>query len=168
MVAVQLRDIVSEDDVKAVMGIRRGEGRDRYIGQMIDHFEDAARYPDACPRMWSVHDADVERLVGFVMISDGVTQEVLDAHDDFVGPYFLWRLVIDEHDQGKGYGRATIDAVVDYLRTRPGADVLYTSSVPGEASPMPYYLHYGFELTDRIADGEQVLRLDLVPAGGPR
>ena len=166
MVAVQLRDIVSEDDVEAVMKIRRGEGADRYIGPMIDHFQDAARDPDACPRMWSVHDAGTGRLVGFVMISDGVSQEVLDAHDDYVGPYFLWRLVIDEHEQDKGYGRATIDAVVDYVRTRPDADALYTSSLPGDGSPMPFYLHYGFELTDRIADGEQVLRLDLAPTGG--
>jgi len=168
MVAVQLRDIVSEDDVEAVMGIRRGDGRDRYIGPMIDHFEDAARYPEACPRMWSVHDADTARLVGFVMISDGVTQDVLDAHDEYVGPYFLWRVVIDADHQGKGYGRATLDAVVDYVRSRPGADSLFTSSVPGDGSPLPFYLRYGFEMTDRIADGEQVLRLDLGAGGGRR
>jgi len=168
MVAVQLRDIVSEDDVEAVMGIRRGDGRDRYIGPMIDHFEDAARYPEACPRMWSVHDAGTGRLVGFVMISDGVTQDVLDAHDEYVGPYFLWRLVIDADHQGKGYGRATLDAVVDYVRSRPGADSLFTSSVPGDGSPLPFYLRYGFEMTDRIADGEQVLRLDLGAGGGRR
>jgi diamine N-acetyltransferase len=126
---------------------------------MESHFEDAIEDARACPRYWSVHGG--EQLVGFVMISDNIPQEVLDADDDIVGPYFLWRLLIDGPFQGRGYGRATLDAVVDYVRTRPGADALYTSCEPGDGSPQPFYLHYGFVMTDRIADGEEVLRLDL-------
>ena len=95
------------------------------------------------------------------MISDGIPQDVLDRDPDIVGPYFLWRLLIDVHHQGRGYGRATIDAVVDYLRTRPGADALYVSNTIGEGSPIDFYLGYGFVMTDRVADGEHVLRLDL-------
>ena len=118
MATVQLRDIVTEDDDEAVMGLRRGPGQERYLGSMISHFEDAIADAKACPRMWSVHDGD-RQLVGFVMISDGIPQETLDADDDIVGPYFLWRLLIDHRFQGRGYGAATIDAVVAYLRTRP-------------------------------------------------
>jgi diamine N-acetyltransferase len=114
--------------------------------------------------MWSVHDADTGELVGFVMISDGIPQEVLDADDDIVGPYYLWRLLIDHRFQGRGYGVATIDAVVDYLRTRPNADVLLTSCAAGEGSPQPFYLHYGFEETGEVKWGEDVFRLDLVTA----
>ena len=161
MPTVQLRDIETEDDVEAVMGLRRGPDRDRYIGSMISHFEDAVRYEHACPRMWSVHDGASGALVGFVMISDGIPQDVLDADDDIVGPYFLWRLLIDVHHQGRGYGRATIDAVVDYVRTRPDANALYVSIVPGPATPQTFYRHYGFVPTGRVADGEEVMRLDL-------
>ena len=163
---VELRDIVTEDDVEAVMGLRRGPDRERYIGSMISHFEDAIAYPQAKPRMWSVHDAAGGALVGFVMISDGIPDDVLEADPDIVGPYFLWRLLIDVAYQGKGYGRATIDAVVDYIRTKPGADALYVSSVDGPATPMTFYERYGFVHTGRIADGEQVLRLDLTAGGG--
>jgi diamine N-acetyltransferase len=157
--AVTLRDILTEADRASVLGLRRAPGQERYLGSMASHFEDAIEYARACPRMWSVHDG--EQLVGFVMISDDIPQEVLDAEDFIVGPYFLWRLLIDAPFQGRGYGRATIDAVVDYVRTRPGADALFTSCEPGEGSPQPFYLHYGFVKTDRIADGEEVLRLDL-------
>ena len=52
------------------------------------------------------------QLVGFVMISDGIPAETLAADDDIVGPYYLWRLLIDHRHQGRGYGAATIDAVV--------------------------------------------------------
>jgi diamine N-acetyltransferase len=159
MARVELRDIVSEDDVSAVMALRRGPGQDRYLGMMISHFEDAIADAKACPRMWSVHDR--EQVVGFVMISDGIPAETLADDDDIVGPYYLWRLLIDARHQGKGYGRATIDAVVDYLRGRPGADVLLTSCKAGDGSPQPFYLHYGFEKTGEVKWGEDILRLDL-------
>ena len=73
----------------------------------------------------------------------------------------LWKLLIDEAFQRRGYGAATIDAVVEYLRTRPGADVLYTSCADGPGSPRGFYLHYGFTDTGRVMWGENVLALDL-------
>jgi diamine N-acetyltransferase len=158
-VQVQLRDIVTEDDVEAVMGLRRGAGQERHLGSMISHFEDAIADPVACPRMWSVHDG--EQHVGFVMISDNIPAETLAADDDIVGPYFLWRLLIDHRFQGRGYGRATIDAVVDYVRSRPNGDVLLTSCKAGEGSPQPFYVHYGFELTGEVKWAEDLLRLDI-------
>jgi diamine N-acetyltransferase len=160
MPTVQLRDIVTEDDVSAVMGLRRRPGQERHLGMMISHFEDAIADAKACPRMWSVHDGD--ELVGFVMISDGIPADVLAADDDMVGPYYLWRLLIDARHQGKGYGRATIDAMVEYVRGRPNTDALLTSCKAGEGSPQPFYLHYGFEKTGEVKWGEDILRLDLV------
>ena len=56
---------------------------------------------------------------------------------------------------------ATLDAVVNYLRTRPGADVLYTSCADGPGSPRGFYLRYGFRDTGRVMWGENVLELDL-------
>jgi diamine N-acetyltransferase len=159
MAKVQLCDIVTEADKAAVLQLERGPGQERYLGSMASHFEDAIEDAKACPRYWSVHDGD--QLVGFVMISDGIPAETLAADDDIVGPYFLWRLLIDHRFQGRGYGAATIDAVVDYLRTRPNAEVLLTSCEHGDGSPQPFYLHYGFTLTGERKWGEDLLALDL-------
>ncbi len=60
-----------------------------------------------------------------------------------------------------GYGAATIDAVVDYLLTRPGADTLFTSCADGPGSPRGFYLRHGFADTGRVMWGENVLALDL-------
>jgi hypothetical protein len=54
---------------------------------------------------------------GFAMISDNIPPPV----DDLVGPYYLWKLLIDHRFQHRGCGAATLDVVVDYLRTRPHA-----------------------------------------------
>ena len=155
MPTVQLREIATDDERRAVLALRRGPGQERYLGSMESHFEDAAEEPRAKPRMWSVYDGD--QLVGFVMISDGIEQ--LD--EDLVGPYFLWRLLIDERFQGRGYGAATIDAIVDYLRERPGAEILFTSCKAGVGSPQGFYLRYGFALTGETKWGEDLLGLDL-------
>jgi diamine N-acetyltransferase len=162
MATVQLRDIVTDADREAVLALRRAPGQERFLGSMASHFEDAADEPRAKPRMWSVHDEDA--LVGFVMISDGIDEAELG--DDLIGPYYLWRLLIDATHQGRGYGAAALDAVVAYLRTRPGADVLWTSCVQGEGGPQPFYERYGFVPDRHIVwepgqEPELVLRLDL-------
>lgn len=159
MATVQLRDIVTEADKAAVLELRRAPGQERFLGSTISHFEDAVTDAKACPRMWSVQDGD--QLVGFVMISDGIPAATLAADDDILGPYYLWRLLVDEAYQGRGYGAATIDAVVAYLRTRPGADALLTSCVPGDDGPQRFYERYGFVPTGEIKWDETVLRLDL-------
>ena len=158
MPRVELRDIVVQDDRDAVMGLRRAPGQERYLGSMASHFEDADEEPRAVAHPWAVHDAGSGRLVGFAMISDGIPEPI---DDDLVGPYFLWRLLIDESHQGQGYGAATIDAIAAYLETRPGADTLYTSCADGDGSPRGFYLRCGFTDTGRIMWEENVLALDL-------
>ena len=78
MALVELREILTEGDRRAVLGLRRGPGQDAYLDSMEDIFAE---------------------------------------------------------EQGNGYGAATIDAVVGYLLTRPGADTLFTSCADGPGSP---------------------------------
>jgi len=158
MAAVELRDIVSDADRVRAIALRVGPGQDRFVASVEESFADADRYPEALARYWAAHDG--ESAVGFVMISDGIPQEVLDADPTLVGPYYLWRLLIDERYQRRGYGTACLDAVVDYVRSRGGTELL-TSYTAGEGSPGPFYERYGFVPTDRIVEGERVLRLDL-------
>jgi diamine N-acetyltransferase len=116
MATVQLRDIVSSGDRAAVLGLRRGPGQDRYLNSMEEIFAEADEEQRAMPHPWAVHDAQTGALVGFSMISDNIPEPI---DDDLVGPYYLWKLLIDHRSQRRGYGAATLDAIVDYLRTGP-------------------------------------------------
>jgi diamine N-acetyltransferase len=111
-----------------------------------------------------VHDAETGALAGFAMISDNVPQPM---GDDLVGPYYLWKLLIDYRFQRRGYGAATLDAVVGYLRTRPCVEVLYTSCADGPGSPRGFYLRYGFTDTGRVMWGENGLALAPTGKGAP-
>ena len=158
MSRVELRDIRTDADWDAVMGLRLGPGQDEHLNSMPGIREESIEEARGMPHPWAVHDADTGELVGFVMISDNIPEPV---PDDMVGPYFLWKLIVDAEHQRGGYGTAIIDAVVDYLRDRPGADVLYVSAGQGEGSPQPFYERYGFVPTGEIKWDEVVLRLDL-------
>lgn len=167
MTTVELRDIVTGADRAAVAALRVTPVQERFVASVAQSFQDAIDDARACPRMWSVHDGVTTRLVGFVMISDGIPAERLAADRDLVGPYFLWRLLIDHRYQRRGYGTATLDAVVRYLHDRPGADVLWTSCGQGEGSPQPFYERYGFVPTGDVVDEEVVLRFGLPSGDAP-
>jgi diamine N-acetyltransferase len=156
---VELRDIVTEADRAAALALERGPGDDQFVASVEQSFADALEHPEACARYWGVYDGD--ELVGFTMISDNIPQATLDADPTLAGPYFLWRLLIDRRHQRRGYGTATLDAVVAYVRERPNGDALITSAGQGEGTPRPFYEGYGFVPTGEIMEDEVVLRLDL-------
>ena len=155
---IELRDIVTEADRAAALAVERGAGQDTFVASVEESFLDAERYPEARARFWAVYAGD--EVVGFTMISDGIGEDVLADDPTLVGPFFLWRLLIDRDHQRLGYGTATLDAVVAYVRAR-GATELLTSYTAGDGSPGPFYERYGFVPTDRIVEGERVLRFDL-------
>jgi diamine N-acetyltransferase len=164
MTAVELRDIVTEADRAAALAVRRGPGQEHFVASVEKSFADALESPEGRPHYWTVNDS--EAVVGFAMISDGIPVAELDADPTLIGPYFLWRLLIDEHHQRRGYGTAALDAIVAYVRGRPDAKALYTSCVPGDGTPQPFYERYGFVPTGRIVEDEVLLRLDLEAMAG--
>jgi len=93
-----------------------------------------------------------DKPVGFMMLFDP-SIEGADPDDCPADAVYLWRLMIDRHHQGKGYGRMAVDAAVAYAIER-GARRLLVSYVPETGSPEPFYRGLGFEPTGRIVDDE--------------
>ena len=127
-----------------------------FVATVEKSYADAAADPASHPMLWGLYAADVP--VGFVMLSDGA--EPIEAEPGR-WRYGLWRLLVDARHQRRGYGRAALDLLTDYLATRPDATELFTSAVPGEGSPLPFYEQYGFTQTGEVDEGELVLRLAL-------
>lgn len=92
-----------------------------------------------------------ETPVGFVMVEDDPENK----------EYFLWRFMIDSRFQRKGYGGRAMEMVIAHVRTRPGATEFYTSCVPAEGGPGPFYEKLGFTYTGEVDDGERVMVLKL-------
>jgi len=92
-----------------------------------------------------------ETPAGFVMLYD----------DPETPEYLLWRLMVAEPYHGKGFGRRAIELLIDYVRTRPGAQVLLTSCGQGAGSPEGFYRRLGFERNGKMYDDEVGLALPL-------
>ncbi len=153
---VTLREI-GEHNQAAVAALTVTEDQSNYVAGVAESIEEAAQLPDAMPWYRAIYADDVP--VGFVMISDGITVD----NPDFVGPYFLWRLLVDHRFQGLGYGTAALDLIVEHVRSRPDGRVLLVSHVVGPHSPRTFYEQYGFRLTGAVHQGEPILELALGP-----
>jgi len=124
MVQVSLIDIRTPADWASVAHLHRGPNGRQHINSIAEIEVEAREDARAMPHPWAVRDTETGVVVGFTMVSDNIPEPI---DDDLVGPYFLWKLLIDHTHQRRGYGSATLRVVVDYLATRRGADVLFTS-----------------------------------------
>ena len=140
----------------AVEDLRVLPEQENFVDGVRRSLAEAAAKPDARPWRRGVYAGEVP--VGFVMLADGVPP----GNVDIPWRYYLWRFLIDARFQRRGYGRAALDQVVAYLCTKPDAKQLITSVVPGDGSPLDFYLRYGFEATGQMFDREQVLQLPLM------
>lgn len=154
MGSVALREI-TDDNRDAVLALAVSEEQTAYVADVAQSLQDAVDYPEAEAWYRAVYDDDVP--VGFVMISDGITSD----DPTLLGPYYLWRLLVDQRFQGRGYGRAALGLVVEHIRTRPDAHELLVSHVEGPASPRGFYEACGFVPTGQVHEGEPVLSLPL-------
>jgi diamine N-acetyltransferase len=152
--AVTLREITDENR-QAVLALRVEPSQERFVGTVAGALGDARDIPEGKPWYRAIY-AD-EQPVGFLMLSWNVTPEP----PRIIGPWFLWKLLIDERHQRRGYGRDAVGLVADIVRAN-GATKLLTSCVPAEDGPEPFYRRIGFTPTGELDEnGEIILALRL-------
>lgn len=150
-VTITLREI-TEDNAQSVLALRCTPDQERFVTSVTDSLAEAEEYPQANPWFRAVY-AD-GRPVGFVMLSWNVEPRP----PEIIGPWFLWKLLIDHRHQGKGYGREVVRQIVELVRGQ-GATELLTSHVPGEGGPAGFYARLGFVPTGELdPEGEIILR----------
>ena len=151
---VSLREITDQNR-EAVVALRIAASQEGYVSSVADSLEEARDTPEGNPWYRAIYAGD--QPVGFVMLS----WNVIPDPPRIVGPWFLWKLLIDERHQGHGYGREAVKLVADIAREQGAAELL-TSYVPGERTPEPFYRQLGFVPTGEEDDkGEKVLALRL-------
>lgn len=153
-VTVTLRE-VTETNLDSVLKVHTTSSQERFVSTVADSIAEAAANPHANPWYRAIY---VNRdPVGFVMLS----WDVPPQPPHIIGPWFLWKLLIDSRYQRLGYGQEALRLVVELVRAQ-GATELLTSYVPGVGGPADFYARLGFvPRGDVDPDGEIVMRLDL-------
>ena len=106
--------------------------------------------------------------VGFLMIGYGTDDYWDDAPAIAKGNYNLWRLMIDDHYQGKGYGKEAVRLAMDFIRTRPCGSAVYCwlSYEPENDVARKLYQSFGFTETGEYDGEEMIAVLELGGASG--
>ena len=90
-----------------------------------------------------------ETPVGFAML-----------FEDFEKAEFgLWRFMIDKEHQGKGYGRAALELIIERVKNHPNATKMELSVVPENIGAIKLYENMGFVDTGRVEWEEKVYEL---------
>ena len=146
---------ITDRNREAVLALRVAPGQERFVSSVRSSLEEAAGYPHARPWYRAVFAGG--NPVGFVMVSWNVEPRP----PEIIGPWFLWKLLIDERYQGRGYGTEVVRQISELVRDE-GAMELLTSYVPEDGGPAGFYERLGFAPTgDLDVNGEVIMRLAL-------
>ncbi|SEM14907.1 Acetyltransferase (GNAT) family protein [Butyrivibrio sp. ob235] len=85
--------------------------------------------------------------------------QYIASNEDPNDRYWLWRLMIDESLQGKGYGTAAIKEIIQYFKFH-GANNIRLSTKDTNTNALSMYRKAGFRDTGEMNDEEIVLQLD--------
>ena len=122
---VSLRPI-TDANRQAVEALRVSPAQQQFVSGVVESLREAAEHPGAHAIAWAIYAE--ETPVGFVMIADEVDGP------DYI-PQFLWKLLIDERHQRRGYGTATLDLIVEYFRGGPASRRCWHERRPWRGQP---------------------------------
>ena len=104
----------------------------------------------------SVHDEAWYRGIYFNEIPVGFVMLSLEPEKN---EFWIWRYMIDEGQQGKGYGKAAMLKVIEFMKTFPKIKEIKLSYVPKDhGGPQKFYAKLGFIDTDIMEEGEIVMK----------
>lgn len=141
---VELREI-TRDNWRECARLKVAESQRNFVATNINSLAMAIYEPDLYPR--AIYN-DEGQMVGF--ISYGWWEDQ--------GAWWIARVMVDERYQGRGYGKAAIQRVIDLVdREHPGKE-LGLAYVPANESARALYLSMGFVETGESLGDEVVAR----------
>jgi histidinol dehydrogenase len=143
---------VTSDDVIPLVKIKTTAEQEKFVAPNAVSLAQAAYKPPGRPfGLWSQGEP-----VGFLLLWDARRDpEPGEAADQL----YIWRLMIDARQQGKGFGLAAMRWVIEEAR-RMGVASVGLSHVP-ENTVGTFYEKFGFRYTGKVNEGEQEMVLEL-------
>ena len=100
---------ITEENFLGAFNLRLAPGQEDYVSHPIRSLAQAYVYRDQCQPFGIYAEG---KMVGYVMV----------IYDYDVPEYDIWHMMIDQAEQGRGYGSDALDRVIDYIRTKPFGD----------------------------------------------
>lgn len=162
-------EAINGKNVWDILELHVAEDQKRFVAQndvsIIEAYIAVTHHGRAFP--FGIYDGDTP--VGFCMVGFGKDDEWEDAPAVAEGNYNLWRFMIDQRYQGKGFGRAAMKLIMDFIAGEPcgPAEYCWLSYEPDNTAAKELYASFGFMETGET-DGDEtiaVLQMRLIGAG---
>lgn len=105
---VELKPITEENFIDA-FNLRLAPGQEDFVSHPIRSLAQAYVYRNQC-QPFGIYASG--RMVGYVMV----------IYDYDIPEYDISHMMIDEAEQGRGYGGEALDQVIEYIATKPFGD----------------------------------------------
>ena len=156
---------INGKNVWGILKLEVGENQKNFVApndvSIIEAYIAVTHHGKAFP--FGIYDGDTP--VGFCMIGFGADDDWEDAPAVAKDNYNLWRFMIDERYQGKGYGRAAMKLIMDYIGSEPcgPAEYCWLSYEPENEKAKALYASFGFRETGEFDGDEAIAVLKLQP-----
>ena len=139
---------INKENINEITALKVGKQQERFVSAVAESLAEATVYKDtAFP--FAVYENDTP--VGFIMLGYYEKKQY----------YTLWKLLIDEKYQNKGYGRAALKLGIEYLKDNFKAYRVHAGVTPDNEVAKHLYSSFGFFETGVIEDGMIEMRYDL-------
>ncbi len=137
---VELREI-AKDNYEEIINLKVSENQESFVSSNVYSLAQAWIYrKTAYP--FAVYADD--KAVGFIML----------GFYEIKNQYTLWRFMIDERYQNKGYGKKALNLAIEYLVKKFKVKEVFTGVALRNTSAKKFYNSFGFKETG-ITDGFQ-------------
>ncbi len=145
---IELRNI-TKDNLEDVLNLNITEEQKSFVSTTAHSLAQAWAYRDtAFP--FAIYADDV--IVGFVML----------GYYEVKNQYTLWKFLIDEQHQGKGYGKDALKLAISYLKDTFDVKEIYTGVAFGNDVAKNLYYSMGFRETGEVDETQIEMRLELM------
>lgn len=142
---VELREITKEN-YQECLNLKIADNQKNFVSSTTHSLAQAWVYYDtAFP--FAIYANNV--MVGFIML----------GYYEVKGYYTLWKLMIDEKHQNKGYGKQALKLGIDYLVDRFKVKEVYTAYHAANRIARDLYASIGFCETGEIVGNEIGMKL---------
>ena len=142
--AVTLKGI-TEDNFIDAFNLKLKKDQEEFVSHPIRSLAQAYVYRDQC-QPFGIYEDD--RMVGYMMV----------IYDYDVPEYDIWHMMIDETQQGKGYGKAALLLGIERMKEEHHIQEMYTGVALGNEVAERLYESIGFQLTGLVENGMKELR----------
>jgi diamine N-acetyltransferase len=142
---IQLKPI-DRHNVWDCVELKVAEHQRKFVASNVVSLAQAKAQEECIPL--AVYDGDI--MVGFLMYC-------IDVDDN---NYWIYRVMIGEEHQGKGYGKQALNLLINKIKEDKNHDKILLGVHVESEFAVKLYKSCGFEFTGQIMDGEHIMQLN--------